>query len=95
MFEMNSIAVPSEHYSFFTVMMELRKINLVAINKVNLKGHKETLRGIIKYLDLQFKKYKTTGMFKKRNDDIVWGAKSLGCWNKTENLIVPSQSCIK
>lgn len=89
---MNSIAVPSEHYSFFTVMMKLRKINVVAINKVNLKGHKETLRGIIKYLSLQFKECKTAGMFKERND-IVWGAKSLGCWNKTENLIVPNQSC--
>jgi hypothetical protein len=44
MFEMNSIAVPSEHYSFFTVMMELRKINLVAINKVNLKDIKRNIK---------------------------------------------------
>jgi hemerythrin len=55
MFEMNSIAVPSEHYSFFTIMKELRKINLVAMNKVSFEEHKETLRGIIKYLGLQFK----------------------------------------
>lgn len=47
-FEMNSIAVPSEHCSFFSAVMKLRKINLVAINKVSLKGHRETLRGNIK-----------------------------------------------
>jgi hypothetical protein len=34
MFEINSIAVSLE-YSFFTIMKELRKINLVAMSKVS------------------------------------------------------------
>jgi hypothetical protein len=45
--EANSIALPPKH-SFFTIMKELMKINLVAINKLSFKRHKETLRGIIK-----------------------------------------------
>jgi hypothetical protein len=71
LFGINSVAVPLEH-SFFTIMKELRKINLVAMTAIRFKGHKEMLRGIIKYLGLQFKKFKTTYIFKERNDEMVW-----------------------
>jgi hypothetical protein len=56
MFVINSIAVLLEH-PFFTIMKERRKINLTAMMKVSFKEYKEMLRGIIKYLGLQFKKF--------------------------------------